>query len=882
MKKNIYRLFTLIIAVGIALGANAKDLSGVKIYINPGHGGYNMTAEKNDRNIPTIPFEPLDQNGFWESSCNLVKGLELQHLLTQSGATVVMSRTQNRDEDDKDLSEIAEEANASECDVFISVHSNALGSNNGTNYLLCLYKGVEGGATGDAAKPIDKELAREAWPYLFDNNLTVWTGNFSPENPCIKDDYHFLGYYLGVMRPLTVPGFLVEGSFHDYEPETHRLLNDDYAKLTAVCLHRFFCDRFDADKTGKGVIAGSVKDSQRVMTHQYFNNFVKNSHDQYQPINGATISLMNASGNTIATYTTDQYYNGIYVFRDLAPGNYKVKMEAEGYTSQTKEVTVTADKTTSFYTLLEDPNYIPPAKIPGKANIYASALSARKTDDGKYDLSFTLNADADQVNIKISKDGQELKDIDCGSLPKGENTIQADITDTNQEDLDWSVVAQAQPTTAEAPLKFTDNDEAPMQFKEARGIAVDNNSESPYFGRIYISESAGGSITGYRTTTDGIFILDAALTDITEQGNNGYQGGINWTASSSPMRVAVAPDGSIFITDWSDSHSGIWIMDPANPNGAFSPVFAESSRASSGLVSINGTAVHGSISSCWITGTGNDRKLYTFDEDYVDATSGNAFVLLQYNIGKLETPWDQAPSNVVFNNQNKLQQNGNSVILPDDRGGWWISQYRFTDNSTIPSLIHVNTAGETDFNSGSTGLIGTSQRGAMAINCTGNLLAMGCADEIKIFEITYGSGAPSLTLKHTIAPALGDYSSSLAFDIADNIYLATGTNGGIGAWALPKENNSFETKAPAVMRLNATQTGIENTVYTKAMAYVNENTLFVESDQEIGSIAIYNLSGIKLIERNPVNSTQATIDIGHLSNGIYFAKIDNRIIKFIK
>lgn len=56
MKKNIYRLFTLIIAVGIALGANAKDLSGVKIYINPGHGGYNMTAEKNDRNIPTIPF----------------------------------------------------------------------------------------------------------------------------------------------------------------------------------------------------------------------------------------------------------------------------------------------------------------------------------------------------------------------------------------------------------------------------------------------------------------------------------------------------------------------------------------------------------------------------------------------------------------------------------------------------------------------------------------------------------------------------------------------------------------------------------------------------------------------------------------------------------
>lgn len=170
--------------VGLAMFAgsvSASDLTGVKIYINPGHGGYNMTVEKNDRNVPTIPFEPLDQNGFWESSCNLVKGLELERLLKESGASVMMSRTQNRDEDDKDLSEIAEEANAYGSDVFISVHSNALGSNNGTNYLLCLYKGIEGGALNEPAKPIDKQLAAEAWPYLYDNNLTVWTGNYTPE-----------------------------------------------------------------------------------------------------------------------------------------------------------------------------------------------------------------------------------------------------------------------------------------------------------------------------------------------------------------------------------------------------------------------------------------------------------------------------------------------------------------------------------------------------------------------------------------------------------------------------------------------------------------------------------------------------------------------------
>lgn len=842
-----------------------------------------MTAEKNDRNIPTIPFAPLDQNGFWESSCNLVKGLELQRLLTESGATVFMSRTQNRDIDDKDLSEIAEEANASNCDVFISVHSNALGSNYGTNYLLCLYKGIESGNTGDPAKPIDKELAREAWPYLFDNNLTVWTGNFSPENPCIKDDYHFLGYYLGVMRPLSVPGFLVEVSFHDYEPETHRLLNDDYAKLTAIALHRFFCNRFEADQTGKGVIAGSVKDSQRLMTHNYFNNFVKGSHDQYQPINGATITLMDSSGKVLDTYTTDDYYNGVFVFRDLLPGNYQVRMEAQGYITQTKEVTITADKTTSFYTLLEDPNYIPPAKIPGKANIYASALSAREVNEGTYDLSFTLNTDAEDVTIKIVKENQELKKVECGALSKGRHTQSIDIIDLlPQKDLDWSVIASASPTTAETPLKFTDNDETSMQFKEARGIAVDNYFESPHFGNIYITESAGGSIPYYRTTTDGVFILDPTLSDITGQGNNGYQGGLDWSASSSPMRVTVAPDGLVFICDWSDTHSGVWIMDPDQPTTSFTPVFANGNRVSSGLVSINGEAIHGSIPSCWVIGSDEDRKLYTFDEDYVDASTGNSFVLLQYNIGTLETAWGQMPSDVVFNNKNNLQQNGNSVILPDSQGGWWISQYRYTDSSTIPSLVHINVTGETDFNSGSSGLIGTSQRGAMAISCDGKLLAMGCADEIKIFEIEYGTNAPSLTLKYSIAPALGDYSSSLAFDRADNIYLASGTNGGIAAWALPKEKNSYETPAPARMRLNTSESSINTAQTYCPTVYLQNNILHVESAIDIQTVAVYHLSGVELLVQNDINTTQFIIDTNHWSPGIYLVQIDDTTFKVIK
>lgn len=51
-----------IIIVGLCLlcaGLNAKDLTGVRIYINPGHGGFDAA---NDRNVVTIPYEPMIQN----------------------------------------------------------------------------------------------------------------------------------------------------------------------------------------------------------------------------------------------------------------------------------------------------------------------------------------------------------------------------------------------------------------------------------------------------------------------------------------------------------------------------------------------------------------------------------------------------------------------------------------------------------------------------------------------------------------------------------------------------------------------------------------------------------------------------------------------------
>ena len=235
MKKVIGILLVLF----VCFWTSAADFTGKKIYINPGHGGYDGA---NDRNLITINYPLGDTLGFWESWSNLQKGLALRDMLLASGATVYISRTQNRDVDDRVLSEIAAEANANNVDAFLSIHSNAIGTNTGTNYTLILYHGDDNVPTVAASLP----MAQAVWPRLASNQLSNWTAYTTSTN--LRGDLTFYGTTtgLGVLRPLTVPGFLSEGSFHDYPPETHRLLNVNYRKLEAVNFYRYFCDYFQA------------------------------------------------------------------------------------------------------------------------------------------------------------------------------------------------------------------------------------------------------------------------------------------------------------------------------------------------------------------------------------------------------------------------------------------------------------------------------------------------------------------------------------------------------------------------------------------------------------------------------------------------------------
>jgi N-acetylmuramoyl-L-alanine amidase len=359
MKKTALLLLVLLTSIV----AQATDLTGVRIYINPGHGGY----DSNDRSVWTIPVpaEWTNPEGYWESKSNLVKGQVLKEMLEAAGATVFISRTDNssgiRDGaqyaggGDRDLSEIAAEANADNVDHFLSIHSNAMGTVNSlTNYLLLLYHGYDNQPTVAASLP----MVQSSGPIQQNNPLTVWQNSA----PSLRGDFTFYGdnMGLGVLRPLTVPGFLSEGSFHDYAPETHRLCNNDYCKLEAMRLFRHFHNYFQRDMPAAATIAGWVKsENERVdVLNQPRFVFRAGSEDQWKPINGATVTLLDASGQTpLQTYTTDGWYNGIFAFYNLTAGNYKVRVEASGYESKTVDVTATASDIAYAKIRLFNPDY---------------------------------------------------------------------------------------------------------------------------------------------------------------------------------------------------------------------------------------------------------------------------------------------------------------------------------------------------------------------------------------------------------------------------------------------------------------------------------------------------------------------------------------------
>ncbi len=497
------------------------------------------------------------------------------------------------------------------------------------------------------------------------------------------------------------------------------------------------------------------------------------------------------------------------------------------------------------------------------ANVYASGL---KAENGK--ISFILNDKADKVILNLLDGETIVATADLGACEKGLNTLDMPSINAEPGTYTWSLTVSAA-AVSEVTL-LTDGTNTDIQTSSARGIAVDNHQQSPAFGTIYTVTPATPGQEGARTET-GLYAFNAALEPINE---TAYTGGIEWPekSASSPNNVAVADNGDVFICSWGDdAANGVYWAAPGKLAEDWNDVFAAGEKDGNGLMTIDGTAIHGSIQDLALYGEGENRILYTSDEDYGPTEYENIMV---YAIGDLATPWATAPTHDWGYPEGYI--NSNHRIYSDGRGGLWLCQYRWQESAANACIYHLNANGELDFQTGDKSIfLGSGLVGAMGVNADYSLICVadsGNGATFTVASIAWGEdGIPSLTKLYSFSLApYGNRPFDIAFDAADNLYIIfnnANETGGIGAWALPKEKNEYTTTALGTISVSTD--GIESQICETPITY---SAGIIRATEEA---EVYTTAGICI-------ARGTEIDANTLAGGVYIVRAGKNTLRIIR
>ncbi len=216
------------------------------------------------------------------------------------------------------------------------------------------------------------------------------------------------------------------------------------------------------------------------------------------------------------------------------------------------------------------------------ATPYASEVTA-----GSGNVSFYLNENATDVTVVRDGVSQDLGGMGSGQQSFALNgATNYQIVVSNQGPSGYNTFAAA-PNFSGGTLAAgaTDTFATLSGVSGARSVAINQDPKSPFFGRVYLAQ--GGTGTSYTNP------------DLSNQVPN--NGGFAYAGSNSPYRLTIGPDDNVYISDWTDAQSGVFVQDPNLNNNQ---------QVLTGVGDTTAVNVHGSIVSqvSSVTGTpGNVR-----------------------------------------------------------------------------------------------------------------------------------------------------------------------------------------------------------------------------------------------------------------------------------
>ncbi len=495
--------------------------------------------------------------------------------------------------------------------------------------------------------------------------------------------------------------------------------------------------------------------------------------------------------------------------------------------------------------------------------IYAYSLDLQKSGSD-YTFSFMANDDAEAAELVFYKGDTEVGTMALSNVLAGENslTIAAhELPGKVGDVLMWGIKLQGKTITLWGQLYH----ETSVLYTRAFNT-VDNSPESDYFGRIYVMNRAGSA-----STSNGIYVYDQAWK---LQNKTNYRGGLTL---GDPQRLTVDAEGTLYIVDRAAAHSGIYVADPANISGTFTNFFEGATRATSGVLTLNGAEVASPISGGNIYGTGADTKLFAYSEKA--GSTLKAGDVLMYNIGQADGTiahtWTQAPSK-VYHITGNLNTDGNIWALSR---GFFISTNRGAGNNNedATSLQFYDYEGTQQYTSGSAAnkaIINGSPYAGFAVSRNEDVLILNNASQqFLVFGVTWTGNVPELTLQSIYEHGITDI-RQMNFDYAGNLIVSG--ESGLYIFSVPSTENV--TTTPAKKALTVT-VAAKNDVVT-AEEIEREITIYYSMQ------TIHNPQGVALqvfnVNGQLVAQGSRDIDMSAMAQGVYIVRSNVQGFKSLK
>lgn len=433
-------------------------------------------------------------------------------------------------------------------------------------------------------------------------------------------------------------------------------------------------------------------------------------------------------------------------------------------------------------------------------NVMAYGLkSVVNNDVTEMTIDFSLNTAATALTVQFFDAAGdlaaevELEDAALLTAGAHQTTVEIPLDELEEgESYSWGIVAEGGTTVFENKLPVGD---PKYSFYLPQDVVVDNSFESEYFGRIYVSSSCDGQADAGSPTTlvqkRGIFMFDSQLNLLGSNPDSalvGYDGGLggNRLLRAGFKRLTVDEVGSVYVATRDSATMGVYRMDPANPENPFTTVLASDYE----------------VDALDIVG----EKLYTI-EDLGGETGGliNTYDMSTIPVGAPTKTWSigEKGLNLV---------NADESLRSDRKGGFWIIQHRYALD-TYPALTHITQKGVRDFYISverNTDLLsntdgGLTYRGTMGVSLDGSMIAISSNRRAVVFSVEFGDSIVLTKICET--PAIGGNIDGIAFDAADNLYVASASAEQFHMYPMAKEEGMNHCLVKAAARYEVTIPG---------------------------------------------------------------------------